>query len=100
VWLADLGYAAKVRPCLVMSVPPRDEERVLCTLIPHTTSANGTRFEVQTQLKFLKAGAFDAQGVVTVPTARLIRRIGSLDVSTMTSVEAALMSWLGMGSDA
>jgi mRNA interferase MazF len=38
VWLADLGMAAKVRPCLVLSVRPDPQDRVLVTLAPHTTS--------------------------------------------------------------
>lgn len=62
VWLADLGMAAKVRPCLVISVPPGDDERALFTLVPHTTAVCGTRFECSLQVNFLKVGAFDAQG--------------------------------------
>lgn len=39
VWLVDLGMVAKIRPCLVVSIPANDEnDRVLTTLIPHTTS--------------------------------------------------------------
>jgi len=41
VWIVDLGLAAKVRPCLVLSVPAGEEERSLVTLIPHTTSLRG-----------------------------------------------------------
>lgn len=29
VWLVDLGMAAKVRPCVVVSVPFADEDRAL-----------------------------------------------------------------------
>lgn len=29
VWLADLGFAAKTRPCLVMSVQVASQDRVL-----------------------------------------------------------------------
>ena len=46
VWIVDLGLAAKVRPCLVLSVPTDPQDRVLVTLVPHTTSVQGTRFEV------------------------------------------------------
>ena len=46
VWLVDLGMVAKIRPCLVVSIPARDEnDRVPTTLIPHTTSTRGSRFE-------------------------------------------------------
>lgn len=76
VWLADLGIMAKVRPCLVLSVPPGPQDRVLVTLVPHTTSVQGTRFEVAAPKSFLKAGAFDAQGLVTVAPAHLLRKSG------------------------
>ena len=46
VWLADLGIAAKIRPALVLSIPLDPADRVLVTLVPHTTSVAGTRFEV------------------------------------------------------
>jgi mRNA interferase MazF len=37
VWLVDLGYTAKVRPCLVISIPVSQEDRALVTLIAYTT---------------------------------------------------------------
>jgi mRNA interferase MazF len=37
VWLVDLGYVAKTRPCLLLSVPIIDTDRALVTVIPHTT---------------------------------------------------------------
>jgi mRNA-degrading endonuclease toxin of MazEF toxin-antitoxin module len=33
IWLVDLGYVAKVRPCLVISIPALDQDRALATLI-------------------------------------------------------------------
>ena len=64
VWLVDLGMVAKVRPCLVLSVPIGPQDRVLATLIGHTTSTRGSQFEVPVQVRFLEAGAFDAQSLV------------------------------------
>jgi mRNA interferase MazF len=29
VWLVDLGFVAKVRPCTVVSVPATDQDRAL-----------------------------------------------------------------------
>src|SRR5438045_9499873 len=83
IWLADLGIAAKTRPCLVLSVPPDPQDRVLVTLVPHTTSVQGTRFEVVVPKRFLKSGAFDAQGLVTVARARLLRRLGKLQPAAL-----------------
>ena len=50
VWMVDLGLAAKVRPCLVLSIPAEGEERSLVTLIPHTTSVRISRFEMGSSL--------------------------------------------------
>jgi len=63
VWLADLGIAAKVRPGLVLSVPPESQDRVLVTLVLHTTRVHGSRFEIVVPKRFFCAGAFDAQGL-------------------------------------
>lgn len=96
VWIVDLGMAAKVRPCLVLSVPTDPQDRVLVTVVPHTTSVQGTRFEVDIPASFLKTGMFDAQQVVTVAQARLIRCIGDLTAAELTLVEDAVRRWLGL----
>ena len=96
VWLADLGIAAKIRPCLILSVPPAPQDRVLVTLVPHTTSVHGTRFEVVLPKPFLSPGAFDAQGLVTVALARLRRKLGNLNSKELASVEEAVKRWLGL----
>jgi mRNA interferase MazF len=96
VWLTDLGYIAKIRPCLVLSVPPTDTERALVTLVPHTTQPRKSRFEVGLQLPFLRAGVVDAQGLVTVATPKLIRRLGSVREGDMKAIESAVSAWLGL----
>ena len=96
VWLVDLGIVAKVRPCLILSIPADDEnDRVLSTIVPHTTSTRDSRFEVRTNLRFLKPGAFDAQNIITIPTVKLVRRLGELPDDQMTDVENAVKLWLG-----
>jgi mRNA interferase MazF len=96
VWLVDLGMVAKIRPCLVLSVPPGPRDRVLATLVGHMTSTRGSQFEVGVPTRFLQAGAFDAQGLVTVPHAKLIRKLGELSADQVASVEDAVRSWLGL----
>jgi len=74
IWLVDLGYiAAKVRPCLV-SIPALNQDRALATLVPHTTSLRGSRFEVKVKNKFLREGVFDVQNMITIPHAKLLRK--------------------------
>ena len=76
VWLVDLGMAAKVRPCFILSIPAADEDRALVTLVPHTTSPRNSRFEIAFPTKLLKPGVFDTQNLVPVPLAKLVRKLG------------------------
>lgn len=96
VWLVDLGYAAKTRPAVVISVEPLDDERALVTLVPHTTSPRITQYEVASKAAFLKAGVFDAQNLVTVSNAKLIRNLGKLSEDGFALVLLSVQSWLGL----
>jgi mRNA interferase MazF len=96
VWLVDLGYAAKVRPCLVISIPALDQDRALVTLVPHTTSSRGSRFEVNVKLKFLRVGVFDTQNLVTIPHAKLIRKLGVVSHDQLSAVENGVRFWLNL----
>lgn len=98
VWLVDLGYVAKVRPCLVMSIPIEDIDRALVSLVPHTTRPRGSRFEVDIQTRFLRPGVFDSQNLVTASEAKLIRKLGALSNEQLAQVEAAVKFWLGLDS--
>jgi mRNA interferase MazF len=96
VWLVDLGMAAKVRPCLVLSVAALDTERALATAVAHTTSPRGTRFEVAVRTHYLREGVFDAQNLITVPHAKYIRRLGRLDATQLRTVEQVVRLWLDL----
>ena len=96
VWLVDMGYAAKVRPALVFSGPVLDDERALTTVIPHTTSVRGTRFEIPTNVGWLKQGAFDVQGIGTYPTVKLMRKLGDLSDELLGLVESRVVMLLAL----
>jgi Growth inhibitor len=96
VWLVDLGLTAKVRPCLVLSIPTLDEDRALVTLLAHTTSPRGSRFEVNVKVRFLRSGVFDAQNLVTIPNSKLLKKLGTLSPIQLSSVENAVRLWLGL----
>jgi mRNA interferase MazF len=96
VWLVDLGLAAKVRPCLVLNITPEETERALYTLLPHTTSIRDTRFEVKASTKFLRPGAFDAQNILTIPRAKLLRKLGALPAADLDHVKDVVRLWLGL----
>ena len=95
-YMVDLGLAAKVRPCVVFSVPLEESDRSLVTVIPHTTSLRQSRFEIVVSARFLRPGAFDAQGIVTVPTVRLMNHLGTLTAEQLGSVERGVCAWLGI----
>ena len=99
IWIIDLGLAQKARPCLILSIDFLDHERAVVTYIPRTLHPRGTRFEVPHQARGFESGAFDAQGIGSVPTVKLEKRIGVLDAALVQQVEAALKRWLALSYD-
>jgi len=96
VWLADLGFAAKVRPVLVVSVPIADRDYALIEVVPHTTQRRGAQFEVELSVPFLAAGVFNVQGMLAVPAAKFLRRLGGMSGEEMSRVESMMKQWLGL----
>ncbi len=96
IWLADLGYLGKVRPVLVLSVAPADEDRALVTYVIRTTSVRGTAYEVSHTARGMTPGAFDAQGLGTTDFSRFIRLLGKVDTFTMAEVEDRVRAWLAL----
>jgi mRNA interferase MazF len=94
--MADLGFVAKVRPVLILSVDYRNEERAVVTYVIRTTSVRGTQYEVSHPSRGMPDGAFDAQGIASIPDVKLERRIGVVDAATMDKVENAVRSWLAL----
>lgn len=96
VWLADLGFAAKVRPVLVVSVPFADSDYALIQVIPHTTQKRGSQFEVNIPIRFLESGVFNVQGMLAVPSSKFLRRLGALSPERLEEVETMMKRWLGL----
>jgi mRNA interferase MazF len=82
--------AAKVRPALLLTGNPADAELDLVTVLLHTTSLRGNRWELSIPKPFLKPGAFHLQQVQSVPTVRLERKLGVLNETEMNQVLDAL----------
>jgi mRNA interferase MazF len=96
VWIVDLGLVAKIRPSLIISIPAAETDRALITIIPHTTSDRGSRFEVASSVRFLKPGAFDVQNLITIPHAKLVRKLGHLPSAQLAEIENTVKSWSGL----
>ena len=92
VWLADLGYVGKMRPVLILSVAPGDQDRALVTYVIRTTSVRGTAYEVEHKARGMKPGAFDAQGLGTTDRNHLIRRLGTIDVAILATIKPLVTS--------
>jgi mRNA interferase MazF len=94
--MADLRLAAKVRPALLLTDNPALDELDLVTVVLHTTSLRGNRWELNIPKPFLKPGAFHLQQVQSVSISKLERRLGILTPEEMDRVLDALADRFGL----
>lgn len=92
VWLADLGLAAKTRPVVIVSREDPEPPRSLVTYIPLTTQNRGSEYEVAIpKIHFLKQISFaNTQGIGSISTARLERKLGDLPGSVVDDIYDAI----------
>ena len=96
VWIVDLGIAGKVRPCLLLTSYPEDDELAMITILPHTTTLRGNRWELAIPKPFLRPGAFHLQQIQSVSIAYLERRLGTLTSAEWQRVQEKLAERLGL----
>jgi mRNA interferase MazF len=99
VWLADLGLAAKTRPVVIVSRFDPNAPRALILYVPLTTQNRSSRYEVVLpKLPFLERDSVaNVQGLASLPTVRLERKLGRLPAAVMTDVKGALVYALDLG---
>ncbi len=68
----------------------------MVTSVLRTTSVRGTQYEVPHLGRGMPTGAFDAQGIGSVPDVKLERRLGVVDAETLAKVEDAVRAWLAL----
>src|ERR1700686_3078013 len=87
IWLADLGLAAKTRPVVIVSRQDPDPPRSLVLYVPLTTQQRNSPYEVPLpRLPFLdRESVANVQGLGSLPTVRLERKIGILYRAMLTS---------------
>lgn len=92
VWLADLGLAAKTRPVVIVSRFDPDAPRALAIYVPLTTQNRMSRYEVPLpKLLFLdRDSVANVQGIASIPTVHLERRLGRLPVTVMSELKRSL----------
>ena len=93
IWLADLGLAAKTRPVIIVSREDPDPPRSLVLYVPLTTQRTGSPYEVPLpRLPFLdRESVANVQGLGSLPTVRLERKIGRLSAAVMEQLRGALI---------
>lgn len=98
VWLADLGLAAKTRPVVILSRDDPDAPRALVTYVPLTTQNRSSRYEIDLgTLKFLREPSVaNVQGIGSIPSMRLQRKIGVIPANILTRIKDALRFALDM----
>jgi mRNA interferase MazF len=50
---------------------------------------------VDLEVRFLRAGAFDVQNIITIAHTKLLRKLGDLTPEQLAEVEEVLLFWLG-----
>ena len=92
VWLADLGLAAKTRPVVIVSRFDSDAPRALVIYVPLTTQNRLSRYEVALpKLPFLdRDSVANVQGIGSIPSVHLERRLGRLSEVVMTELKRCL----------
>ena len=102
VWLADLGLAAKTRPVVIVSREDLDPPRALILYVPLTRQNRQSAYEVVLpSLSFLGRGSVaNVQGLGSLPTVRLERRLGTLPNDVMAKIKRALAFALDLGDEA
>jgi mRNA interferase MazF len=94
VWMVDLGLAAKLRPCLLLTGFPSDEELALVTVVAHITALKGNPWELEIKKPFLRKGAFHLQQIHSIPLSAFVRFLGILNTDEMKKVEQKIMERL------
>ena len=102
VWLADLGLAAKTRPVVIVSRHDPDPPRALILYVPLTTQNRQSPYEVALpRLGFLdRDSVANVQGLGSLPTVRVERKLGRLPDDLLTKVKRALAFALDLGMSA
>lgn len=93
-----MGLAAKTRPIIVVSRYDPNPPRALIIHVPLTTQNRGSHYEVMLpKLGFLKQDSIaNVQGLASIPSIRLDRKLGLLPDELMVKIKQALLFTLDL----
>jgi mRNA interferase MazF len=98
VVVVDLGMAAKVRPCVVVSVANPDRQRNMSVVVPLTTEIRGGECEIRFPKPpwLRQESVVNVMGIAGVDNARIERRIAAFPAERMLEIETVLKHLLGL----
>ena len=98
VVIVDLGMAAKVRPCVVLSIQQPDRQRPMSVVVPMTTEIRGGECEVAfPKPPWLKQpSVVNVLGIAGVDNAKIVQRIGPFPTDSFTKIESTCARMLGL----
>jgi mRNA interferase MazF len=98
VVLVDLGYAAKIRPYVVLSVPKADTRRKMTVVVPLTTEIRGGETEVPfPKPHFLThVSVANLIGIAGVDDAKFGRVLGLFPPAQFPDIEEGVARMLGL----
>lgn len=93
VWLGDLGFAAQCRPVVIVSRQDPNPPRALVIYVPITTQDRESPYEAMLPgSRFLRGGSVaNVQGIASLPTVRLDRKVGTLPSEVMQEIKKAIV---------
>ena len=92
VVIVDLGMAAKVRPCVVVSVSTPDRQRNMSVVVPMTTEIRGGECEVAFPKPawLRQESVVNVLGISGVDNSKVERRIAAFPADKMLEIESVL----------
>jgi mRNA interferase MazF len=98
VVLVDLGFVAKVRPCVIISIPKADSQRNMSVVAPLTTEIRGGETEVPFPKPqwLAEPSVINLIGLVGVDNAKIGRGLGSLPKDKLNEIDKALVRIFGL----
>jgi mRNA interferase MazF len=98
VVIVDLGMAAKVRPCVVVSVSKPDRQRNMSLVVPMTTEIRGGDCEIPFPKPawLRQESVVNVLGIAGVDNAKIERRISAFPADKMSEIETVLKRLLGL----
>jgi mRNA interferase MazF len=98
VVIVDLGMAAKVRPCVVVSVRRPDARRAMSVVVPLTTEIRGGECEVPFPKPawLRQESVVNVLGIAGVDNARITRRLAAFPAGSLAKIETVCARMLGL----